>query len=179
MRVNHVKRAAKPGICEVCHGDIRIGQPYCWIKSRYGPKRSRHTTCRPFRPSDLTSNEKLSNLYAIQERIEDETSAWGLLESTDLDDLVSALDDAATEAREVAEAYQESAGNLESGFGHATSQSEELASNGSEVEGWADELEQLSSALEPADPDRDGWDEVAWRDGIASQISDVVSSLPL
>lgn len=179
MRVNRVKHAAKPGICEVCHGDIRIGQPYNWIKSRYGPKRSRHATCRQFRPSDLTSNDKLSSLYAIQERIEDEASAWGLLESTDLADLVTALDDAAVEAREVADDYRETAENLEQGFGHSTSQSEEIASNGDEVDGWADELEQLSSELEPAYPDQDDWDEAAWRDGIAGQISDVVGSLPL
>lgn len=179
MRVNWVKHAAKQGTCEACPEAIEVGQPYNWIKSRRGPKRSRHATCRRFRPSDLTSNDKLSRLYSIQERIEDEASAWGLLESTDLADLVTALDDAAVEAREVADEYRETAENLEQGFGHSTSQSEEIASNGDEVDGWADELESLSSGLEPAEPDRDGWDEVAWRDGIASQIANVVGSLPL
>lgn len=179
MRINRVKHAAKPGVCEVCPDAIEVGQPYNWIKSRYGPKRSRHAACRGFRPSDLTSNDKLSRLYAIQERIEDEASAWGLLESADLDDLVTALDDAVSEAREVADEYRETAENLEQGFGHSTSQSEEIASNGDEIDGWADELETLSSELEAADPDQDGWDAVAWQDGIANQVSDVVGSLPL
>jgi len=179
MRVTRVKHAAKPGVCEVCPEAIEVGQPYNWIKARRGPKRSRHTTCRAFRPSDLTSNDKLSHLYSIQERIEDEVSAWRLLESTDLDSLVTALDDAATEAREVADEYRETADNLEQGFGHATSQSEEIAGNGDEIEGWADELEALSSELEPASPDLHGWDPAAWRDSIASRIADVVGSLPL
>lgn len=178
MRVNRVKRAAKPGHCEACLEPIEVGQAYNWIKSRYGPKRSRHAACRPFRPSDLTSNDKLSSLYLIQETIEDEVSAWGLLESTDISDLVAALDQGASDAREVAEAFRESAENLESGFGHPTSQSEELASNGDEVDGWADELEQLSSGLEPAN-DVHGFDPVVWRDGIVNQITDVIGALPL
>lgn len=182
MRVHRVKRAAKPqGLCEVCLLTIQAGTAYNWIKSRYGPKRSRHAHCRPFRPSDLTSNDKLSELYAIQEAIEDDVGAWGILEQTDLSNLISALEDGAEAARGVAEQYRESAENIESGFGHATSQSEELASNGDEVDGWADELEQLSTGLEPA-PEGDwpeDWDPVEWRDDIVSQITDVVGQLPL
>lgn len=59
-------------------------------------------------------------------------------------------------ANSVAEQYRESADNIESGFGHPTYQSEELAGKADELESWASELESW-------EPSQDGPDRVRRR----------------
>ncbi len=181
MRVNHVQAAAKPGTCDACPDPIEKGQSYNWVKPRHGSKRSRHAACRPFRPSELTSNEKLQTLYAAQEAIEDAMAEWQEVAAGDFTTsiLVDALETAAEQAREAASMYNEAADNLEHGFGHPTNQSEELQSNAADAEAWADELETAAGDLVDGDDTDEDWDEEAWRSEIVGHIEDVVGSLPL
>ena len=58
------------------------------------------------------------------------------------EDVTSALDDVADAISELAEEKRESASNIEEGFGHATSQSEEAEQRADDLDGWADEIEQ-------------------------------------
>ncbi len=55
--------------------------------------------------------------------------------------LVCAMTDAAEVVREIAEEKRESAQNIEDGFGHSTSASEELSSLADELEEWATSIE--------------------------------------
>jgi hypothetical protein len=180
MRANHINSAAKPHVCGACGVTINKGDPYSWAKGRFGPKMTRcaQAKCR-FKPSDLTSNEKLSKLYAAQEVLEEALGNWQDTEGGDATDLREALEAAAEEAREAAGMYEESAEAIEEGFGHPTSQSEELRDNGADAEGWADELDQVAGDLEDGDETDEDWDEEQWRSEIIGTIEDVVGSLPL
>jgi DnaJ-class molecular chaperone len=64
-----------------------------------------------------------------------------LLDAEDPDAVQAALEDAAQGARDLAEEKRESASNIEDGFGHPTSMSEELEEIAQTLDGWADEIE--------------------------------------
>jgi len=159
MRINVVGKAKKDaGTCVACLQTVEAGSPYSYVKPRYGPRRVKHMSCRPWRASETTSNDRLSRLYQAQEAVEDAT----------IETAADALNDAAEVAREVAEEYRESATNIEEGFGHGTAQSEELAEQGDECDQWAEALEALAGEL---GEEGHGYDEYS--------IADVVGSLPL
>lgn len=142
MKVYTVKKARKAqGNCEVCHKPIEPGMGYRFIEPRYGAMKKRHLECAAFRASDMTSG-KMSGVYAAQEGVEDFLAEW---DGLDRADLVAALEQAADEIEAVADEYEESAQNIEDGFGHSTMQSEELAE--AAREDWA---EALRSAAEDA-----------------------------
>jgi hypothetical protein len=147
-RVHRVKKSRKAqGACGKCGDLLGVGCAYLWWKFRYGGKRKRCTKpmCWP-KQSDLTSSDKLSRLYLASEAVDD-------AQSTGREGLMSALNQAAEDVREVAEEYRESGQNIEDGFGHPTSQSEELQERGEEVDAWADELESAASEIETMDAD--------------------------
>lgn len=145
-RVNVVKKAQKAqGKCERCGEEIKAGDSYKWIKPRShraarGIKRKRCMTCPSWRPSETTSSTALSSVYAAQENASDELALWTPDEGT-ADDLRAILQACADGFREGAEAYRESAQNIEDGFGHATAQSEELGEKADTLESSADDLE--------------------------------------
>lgn len=140
-RTNYVKKARKAqGKCEVCGKPIAPGDAYKYIEPRYGPKRVRHTTCRDWRPSE-TSSSKMTTIWAAQE-------AFGDTTFTDRADIAAAVNEVAEAARSVGEEYNESAQNIEDGFGHEVPMSEELREKGDELEQWADELESTASDIE-------------------------------
>src|SRR5207344_2672496 len=56
------------------------------------------------------------------------------------DDVQSALDDAGSSIEEIAGQKKEGAENIESGFGHSTSQSEELEQMADDLESWASDV---------------------------------------
>lgn len=133
-RVNRVAKARKAqGSCGKCHKTIAAGDPYIWVKPRYGGKRVRCTDprCR-FRPSELTSSEIRSEIYSAQEDWEDN---GGPLNVDLARDVVESL-------RNVVEMIQEKLDNIESGFGHTDLPVyEELESRKDDLEAWVDEGE--------------------------------------
>lgn len=172
-RVNHVTKARKsPGSCGKCHVTINPGNPYKWIKFRYGGKVIRCGSC-VFRPSDLTQS-KLSQVYAAQESIEDYLDGWG----GDLDDLRSEVDSAAEQIREVAQEYEDAADAM----GEAGEQHRE---NADELNGWVDgTIENLS--LDEFEGEKDDDDEPkdaeafdTWKQGIVDEVTSAFGECPL
>lgn len=147
-RINRVKKAAKDQRkCGVCGKPIVAGDAYKWVKPRFGSKQVRCTSCPDWRRSELTTS-KLANAYAAQEQFEDITDfteyetvdAWEML--------AEALGD---QIEECAEEYEESASNIEDGFGHEVPMSEELREKADMVREWADEVRQAVSNVDPYD----------------------------
>jgi len=125
--------------CGKCGVTIQVGDPYKWIKPKSGPYGGRLMVrcgkCPTWQVWDYSSS-----LSAQVARIEhDATSAVDAAE--DAGDVEAALNDAAEAIRDLAAQKSEGAENIESGFGHATYQSEELAQQAEDLEGWADEVE--------------------------------------
>lgn len=145
-RVTVVKAARKPqGRCEKCGTELGVGSSYKWCAPRAGKftkgfKRKRCLNCPHWRPSETTSSSARSSVYAAQEAAEDALRVWG---REDVGDLQAILSDAAEGVREGAQAYEESAQNMEDGFGHATSMSEELQEKAQTLNDAADELENI------------------------------------
>jgi hypothetical protein len=117
--------------------EIRPGQAYMWIKPKSGPyggsQRNRHQTHRAWHVWEYSNS--LSAQVARIEHDADVDSA----ESED--DVTSVLNDAAEAIRDLASQKREGAENIESGFGHATYQSEELEQQADDLESWADDVE--------------------------------------
>lgn len=174
MKVTFVKKARKDqGTCDACHLPILAGQAYKYFQPRFGPAHKRHTACPHWKPSQMVSNEKLSALYAAQEAAEDAINNWNPspqdkhLDTSELDAILS---DAAQDFREVAEMYQESASNIEDGFGHSTSMSEEMTEKAEEIESFADNLESAVFDDPPEKEDDISLDE--WEDYVDSWVDE-------
>jgi hypothetical protein len=134
--------------CEKCSAEITVGSPYKWVKVKRtygGVTHVRCMSCPTWKPSEL-STSKMAGVYAAQENLDD---AIGSAET--LDDLQTLAQDTAEAIREVAQEYEESADNMEDGFGHATSMSDELREKASDLESWADEVEQSVDGLDEFD----------------------------
>jgi chromosome segregation ATPase len=149
VRVTVVKKAQKEvGHCGKCRTAIHKGDGYQWIKFRRGGTRTRclKTECK-FTRSDMTTSDKLSQLYAAQE-----TAHHDLASAFDsLDDVRTILDECGSVAESVAEEYRESAQNIEDGFGHATSTSEEIGEKADACDAWKSELEGALDSSEEFD----------------------------
>lgn len=147
-RVNTVEKSLKsPGDCGKCGTTIAKGAGYRWTKPRYGGKRIRclGSNCR-FRSSDLTSSDKLSRAYQAGENIEDAIEAFR--ESREVEDLKSALTEAAEQLREVGQEYRDSADSMESGMnGNRMPMCDELEEKADSLEEKADEIESAESSL--------------------------------
>lgn len=143
MRVNRVKHARKsPGACGACGETIAKGEAYKYVEPRYRARMVRHERCRDWRPSELTSSDKLAQLYGATESYE-EGVPYGSPE-----DWAQALRDLSEQVKEVAEGYRESAQNIEDGFQHSTQQSDELNERADELESWGDEIESAADDVE-------------------------------
>jgi hypothetical protein len=163
MRVTTVKHSKTKLACSKCGDDIRpsrnekqtvlvrgkktkktvrvLGDSYRWIKFNRRPKRvvCMKPSCA-FRRSDMTSSDKLSQLYAAVETAEDTISSW---DGEDVSTLESAMEDLANEVREVAEGYGESADNMEQAFTSGSSLIDEIREKQESLNSWADALEAL------------------------------------
>lgn len=117
-----------------------LGDSYRWIKFNRGPKRIRcmKPACA-FRASDMTTSDKLSRVYGAQETAEEAIAGWDPAEG--IDDLKQALEDLATEIREVSDEYEESASNMEQAFPSGSSQIDEIREKSENLAAWADEIE--------------------------------------
>lgn len=187
MRINHVTKARKAqGECGACGKEVAAGTAYKWVKARYGPKRVRHEDCPTWKASELTSSDKLAAAYGAQEDIYEAIANWAPdPNEPDASDIVEALEAAASTIRdEVAEGYRESASNIEDGFGHSTSQSEELEGKADEADTWADEVEQAASDMdEPPDKEDvadDDWQEAVttWADDVKQAAEEAANACP-
>jgi hypothetical protein len=125
-------------VCEVCRGEIKVGQPYKHVSPKSGPygghKRVRCATCPTWQVWDLSNS-----LSARTAQIEHDFSE-AISGATEEDDIRSALDDAVSSIDELAGEKRESAENIEQGFQHETEQSAELNSTADELEGWSQEI---------------------------------------
>jgi hypothetical protein len=125
--------------CGKCGNEITVGSPYKHISPRSGPYGGR-TLYRCISCPDWNVWEYSSSLSArVAEISFDFSNEQGNWESQD--DVQSSLNDAAERVREIASEKEESAQNIEDGFGHSTSMSEELADVAQQLNDWADEIE--------------------------------------
>jgi hypothetical protein len=137
-----------------CGKTIEKGQRYFWWSNRAPGMRGgvKHFRCADHYPTlaERTPGRQ-GQLYGIQEAIEEQiaglTSHLSVegdeVSAPDVSDFQTVAEDAASQLREIAEEIQEGADNIESGFGHATSQSEEMAEKAQTLEGICDDLEGL------------------------------------
>ena len=152
-------------VCGRCTKPIAAGDEYLWFQHAFSSKVIRCLQHYP-RQSELTTSDKLARLFSIQEGFDDLLKE--LLKATNADEVVSFLESAEDEAREVGGEYNESADNIEEGFGHETSMSEEIRGKGDSCETWANALSTAKDEVEsrwiqaqeseeelPEDPDRD------------------------
>ena len=155
LTVRDLTKPLPPLTCDSCTLPILAGTSYKHVTPKSGPygghQRSRHGDCPSWKPWDLSNAWWARIAQAIDGPLLDVGNA-----DTE-DDLVSVRDDAATAVRELSEESREAQSNLEEGFGHATSQSDEAGERADALEGWAEEIEgvEFPTEPEPADVDCD------------------------
>jgi hypothetical protein len=137
-----------------CGKTIERGDRYFWWSNRAPGMRGgqKHFRCYDHFPTvaERTPGRR-GQLYGIQESVETSAAALTAAISVDGDevscpvvsDFQGVAEEAAGELRGLAEELQEGATNIEEGFGHPTSQSEELAEKAEELEGVCTDLEDL------------------------------------
>lgn len=194
MRVTTVKKAQKDaGRCLACHNPVLKGESYRWAAAFRSPRMVRHVDCGPFRSSELASNDKLAELYSAQEAIEDWIAGTGPNDEFTLEDAKTVMEEAADAVEAAAEMYEESASAIEDGFGHSTTQSEEMSDHAEECNDWAQTLRDALDSMSEFgddDDDSDGETEVisdedkalkleAWRQDVLSAMSDAANECPL
>ena len=152
MKVTNVAKAQKDTgrTCLGCRQPIVKGEAYKFFTPYRAGKVCRHEACGSFKQSELASNDKLSTLYAAIEDAQDELNETVI---NSLDDLMSISDTLVASIKEVAEMYQESASAIEDGFGHSTSQSEEMSDNASTLEDFANDVESAINDIDEFDED--------------------------
>lgn len=157
--------------CEHCGKALEVGKPYKHVTPKSGPyggrTRYRCAQCPTWQPWDLSSA-----LWARVAQIQHEHSR-----SFDEDDspegVLDALEQAAQAVRDLAEEKRQAAENMEEGFGHATSQTEELGQVADELDGWADALEETDVPNRPDPDDADEADLEAW----VADVNDLYDNL--
>ena len=186
-RVTSVQKARKsPGSCGKCHKVIQIGESYCWWKFRSGGSHVRcsNPLCHP-RSSDLTSSDKKSTLFRIQEDIQDYTIdiSEGDLKSLEVfrerppfnrqdivnlvteivdgwkSDLSSFLEDKANEARDVASEYSDALSSLPDSL-QSSQTGENLQEAADNIEQWADSMESSSGDAESFEIEESVWEDL-------------------
>lgn len=149
MTVHTAKARKAQGKCSRCRRTIKKGQQYKWAKGRYTARRVWCERCTP-RPSELTGSDKLSRLYAARESVEDVIAGECTKEN-----LIEALNDAATEAREVAQEYEDSFNNMPEALANSIT-GEELTEKSGQCESWANALDDAADEIDALD-----WDDIA------------------
>lgn len=119
--------------CESCSAEILPGQPYKWVQPKNGGRRTRCGDCPTWQPWDLSS--------ALWARIAQIQDGFDVSDVDNPDDVRAALGEMAEEIRGLAEEKRESQSNIEDGFGHPTSQSDELGETADSLESWADDID--------------------------------------
>lgn len=162
--VKHAQRRTNPDgspkpnrVCEVDAVEIMPGQPYKWVTTgfRSNVRRIRCATCPDWHPWEISNT-----LQARAAQITHE-ARQAIEDVDDPEDVQQALDDAVAAIRELAEERRESAQNMEDGFGHSTSRSEELAEAADGLDSWAEEVEgiEVPELPDPEETDCEACDE--------------------
>ena len=139
--------------CGLCGKTIEVGQPYKHISPKSGPYGG-NTLYRCADCPDWNVWDYSSSLSARVAEIEH--NANNALENVESEEEVQeVLNEAAEAIREIASEKSEGADNIEHGFGHETSQSEELRQTAEQLDSWADEVENITipDAPDPEDAD--------------------------
>lgn len=175
MRVHHVNKARKsPGSCGGCRKTIAKGEPYKHVKAYRGPKRIRCAECQ-FRPSDLTSSEKISRALGAQEDTQDRIREWRDGGSDDLEELRVILQEGAQEIRDVGEEYREASEAVRDSFPESP-HADEMEEKADMLEEWADRIQEPDLEEYDAEQhdDRDSWREHQW-----SHADDALNDCPV
>lgn len=116
---------------------IKKGDMYYYVRIKTGPRSSRQMRqLTPFKPSQLTTSDYLSQAYALQERFND---------LTDLTTLEEDLNGLAEEARDLGQEQQDKYDNMPEGLQQGGT-GELLEQRAQAMESWADSLEQAASS---------------------------------
>lgn len=151
--------------CEKCRQEIKVGDPYKWVKPKSGPyggsKRVRCAACPSWKPSELSSS-KMATLYAAQEAADEAFGALMLPDTEDavdsfVDDVKQILNDLAEGARDTAGEYQEGLDNMPDGLRDAAYETQEkieaLESFAEDLEGWDPSADSPEIPAEPTEDD--------------------------
>lgn len=170
-KVKVINKARKEQVCGRCREKIPPGQSYRFWEFRYAGKKVRcmRRECNP-RQSELTSNAFLQQLYGIQENIEDAVVA--LKNEGDLDDFKTALEDAASEMRDLGEECASSLSNMPEGLQQGET-GEKLQQRADDCEEKAGEIDSAVQEVEALEwPDADKWEEFATEENVARLADD-------
>lgn len=138
-----IGKARKNYKCERGH-QIKKGEPYSKICHAFAPVRYRCKNCYP-KPSELTTSDKLSRLYGVQEDLAD----WESKKEHNLQNLSEILDTAINEVEEVGSDYSESANNMEEYFS-GSQQVDDINEKAEYCEEWRSELESFKDTVDEA-----------------------------
>lgn len=182
-RITFVKSArpsTKDRRCVRCGKLIEPGQSYKHASYKTGPYSSvTKNWCHLHhpRPSETTTNDRLSTLYGLQEGIEDDAARF-LAGDLDYDMLATTLDQAADEADSVRDSYQESADNMPDNL-QGSQQHDDLEEKASNVEEWAEALRTAAQEVRDAEPDPEDDPEDEDRDSAAEHATSAAGELSL
>lgn len=158
LDITHVKNARQrkdkdgnvkePYVCDRNSAHVILpGMPYKWVQpDRFNPKRVRCVDCPDWHIWEVkyTLDTRLAQVaYDFQQLIK---------QANEPDDVQEALDAAAEAIEEIAGERREGAENIEAGFGHSTTQSEEMAEQADSLEQWAGEIRDATIPERP-DPE--------------------------
>ena len=161
-RVHRVQKARKVWKCEKCGKQIEKGQPYKHVSPRpgrftRGRKRTRCKECPNWKQSEL-SFSKMAGVYAAQEDFQEFLALWSPEDGPE--EIEPTLEEFAGQVEAVADEYDESADNMEDGFGHPTSTSDELREKADNLRYWADDIRSAFSEIDGEKTGDDLYDEV-------------------
>jgi hypothetical protein len=157
-------RCDAPG-CE--DREIKVGTPYKHMSPKSGPyggrKLCRHESCPTWQVWEYSSSMG-ARLAQIDH---DFRNSLDLSAVEDNSDVVLALEEMASNIREIADEKEEGADNIESGFGHETEQSMELRDISEQLRSWADEVESadIPDFPEPEEDDCEACDATGYVNG--------------
>ncbi len=151
-RVNYVKKSAKvQGNCSKCGIALPAGGAYRWWKFFRGGKYKRCMSpdCAP-RPADLTQSEYFSSLFSQEDTFNSDVEG-----AEGVDAVVSALDSAADQARELGDEQQEKYDSMADSFQGGCPTMELLEERQQACEDLADEMESAKDQVEGLEEDED------------------------
>lgn len=153
-RVTRVNKAQKKqGQCSKCGAKIKVGDSYVWWANRIGRSSIRKVRCGKKecypRASDLTTSDKLSQVYAAQEQLEDVIQKAGCIS-----EIAEALRDCASTANDVAQEYRDSVDNMPENLQNG-SQADEMNQKADDLESWAQDLESAADEVEDCEEEEE------------------------
>lgn len=124
--------------CEKCGKEITVGSPYKHISPKSGPYGGRMLVrcgdCPTWNVWDYSSSLP-SQIARISHQFGE-----ALMAAEDVSDVEAARDEAADEIEGLGDEREESAQNMEDGFGHETEPSADLRQQGEDLKAWAEEI---------------------------------------